>query len=359
MPQPTVRYPVALGDHATAVEAHVDSFLTSEIERWERVDEALVPPLESVRALVAAGGKRLRPAFCLAGFVGAGGDPGDPVALDASAALELLHTFALLHDDVMDGSERRRGLPAVHRQFSDHHTEQRGRGEARRFGEGIAILVGDLAYVYSDQFAGRCIRQVGSVLAAIWDELRVELCIGQSLDLLGTAARRRDLATATRIATYKSGKYTVERPMHFGAALADSGGALADALSAIGLPLGEAFQLRDDVLGVFGDEDATGKPVGDDLREGKPTALLAFTDAAATSTARRALLERVGASDLTATEVAALQELVIETGARERVETTIANLTQRAHEAIAAAPLVDTARVWLDELADYVAWRDR
>jgi geranylgeranyl diphosphate synthase, type I len=359
MPQPLVRFPAALSDHGVAVERHVDAFLRSESDRWASVDIALVPPLDALRDLVQAGGKRLRPAFCLAGFVGAGGSPDETLILDAGAALELLHTFALVHDDVMDGSERRRGGPAIHRRFMDAHSDASWRGEARRFGEGIAILVGDIAYVYADQLAGRCIRQAGAVLAAIWDELRVELCVGQSLDLLGTAARRADLATASRIATYKSGKYTIERPLHFGATMAGAGVVVADALSAIGLPLGEAFQLRDDVLGVFGDEEATGKPVGDDLREGKPTALLAHATNAARTTAARALLERVGATDLTPTEVAAIQELITESGALANVETQIARLTADAHRAIAAAPLAPPARDWLDDLADYVAWRDR
>jgi geranylgeranyl diphosphate synthase type I len=359
MAQPLVRFPAALAEHATLVERHVDALLASESDRWERVDSALLPPLRALRDLVAAGGKRLRPAFCLAGFVGAGGDIREPLVLDAGGALELLHTFALVHDDVMDGSDRRRSAPAIHRRFIDEHAVSSWRGEARRFGEGIAILIGDIAYVYADQLAGRCVRNAGSVVAAIWDELRVELCVGQSLDLLGTAARRIDLETASRIATYKSGKYTVERPLHLGAALAGGSGALADALSAVGLPLGEAFQLRDDVLGVFGDEAATGKPVGDDLREGKPTALLAYAAAATTTTAGRALLERIGAADLTPVEVAALQELITDTGARDRVETRIAELTAHAHVAIAAAPLHDPARDWLDDLANYVAWRDR
>jgi geranylgeranyl diphosphate synthase type I len=359
MAQPVVRFPAALAEHAGSVERHVDAFLDAELARWARVDPALVPPLESLRRLVSSGGKRLRPAFCLAGLVGAGGDPSEPLALDAGGALELLHTFALVHDDVMDGSDLRRGEPAVHRHFADQHAAAGWRGEPRRFGEGIAILVGDIAYVYADQLAGRCVRHAGAVLAAIWDELRVELCVGQSLDLLGTAARRADLATASRIANYKSGKYTVERPLHFGAALAGGGAALADSLSAIGLPLGEAFQLRDDVLGVFGDADATGKPVGDDLREGKPTALLAHATRAVTTTGQRALLGRVGSADLAAVEIEALQELIVGSGALAQVERQIAELTAGAHQAIAAAPIAPLARDWLDDLADYVAWRDR
>ncbi len=359
MAQPLVQFPDRLLEHADAVERHVDSFLASEADRWERVDASLVPPLSALRELVGAGGKRLRPAFCFAGYIGAGGNPSDPLVLDAGGALELLHTFALVHDDVMDGSDFRRSMPAIHKRFADLHTSESWSGEARRFGEGIAILVGDIAYVYADQLAGRCSRAAGDVLAAIWDELRVELCVGQSLDLLGTALRRTDLQTASRIATYKSGKYTVERPLHLGAALAGGTAELADALSAIGLPLGEAFQLRDDVLGVFGDAEATGKPVGDDLREGKPTALLAHASAATKSTAERVLLERVGAQDLSRTEISALHELIIETGALAKVESQIEDLTVAAHAAIAKASLADPAAAWLNDLADYVAWRDR
>jgi geranylgeranyl diphosphate synthase type I len=346
-------FPPALSDIAERTEARIDSLLGAEVARWAAVDRGLEAPLSALRDLVLAGGKRLRPAFCYCAFVGAGGGPDDPRVVDVGAALELLHTFALIHDDVMDGSGTRRGLDAVHQRFIRAHRDGGWRGEPRRFGEGIAILVGDFACTYADLL----MRAAPPAALDVYDELRVELCVGQSLDLVGTAMRSTDVDDARRISTYKSAKYTVERPLHLGAALAGRIGDLGASLSTIGLPLGEAFQLRDDLLGVFGEERVTGKPVGDDLREGKPTPLLAIAAGRADADGRR-LLARVGAGDLDDTEIKALQELFVSSGAVDEIESTIDTLVDRALAALAAAPLSPPAGDLLQELAVYVAWRD-
>lgn len=346
--------PASLASVGTRVEARVARLVDAEIVRWRAVDEELEAPLVALRELITAGGKRLRPAFCYWAFVGAGADPEDPGVIDAGAALELLHTFALVHDDVMDASDTRRGLPAVHRRFISQHAQDTWRGESRRYGEGAAVLVGDFAFVYSDML----VAGISAEARAVYDELRVELCVGQYLDLVGTAGGTRDRERARRIERYKSGKYTVERPLHLGAALAGRLGELQDALSAIGLPLGEAFQLRDDLLGVFGDSSVTGKPVGDDLREGKLTPLVAAA-AARVSGADADLLGRLGATDLSRGEIAGLQSLLERCGAREEIEGTIAELVDEAVIAINVAPLTLEARTALAELATFVAWRDR
>jgi geranylgeranyl diphosphate synthase, type I len=350
------RFPGAVASVASRVEERVDGLLARERDRWARVDDALVAPIEALRDFVATGGKRLRPAFCHCAFIGAGGDPDDPLVIDAAAALELVHTFALIHDDVMDGSDTRRGSDAIHRQFVRGHVNSNWRGEPRRFGEGMAILIGDFAFVYADLM----MRDAPADAVAIYDELRIELCVGQSLDLVGTARAIADPVAARRIATYKSGKYTVERPLHLGAALAGRLEEFAEPLSAIGLPLGEAFQLRDDVLGVFGDEDVTGKPVGDDLREGKLTPLVAITSQrAAADPDDVELLARLGAPDLDPLEVRALQDLFVRSGALANVERAIERLVGEARAALAQAPLAGEARERLEDLATYVAWRDR
>jgi geranylgeranyl diphosphate synthase type I len=352
----SARFPGVVASVADRVEARVDALLEQERARWEQVDPALVGPIEALRSFVAGGGKRLRPAFCHCAFVGAGGDPDDPLVIDAAAALELVHTFALIHDDVMDGSDMRRGSDAVHRHFVREHVNARWRGEPRRFGEGMAILVGDFACVYADVL----IRGAPPDAVAIYDELRIELCVGQSLDLVGTARATADPVAARRIATYKSGKYTVERPLHLGAALAGRLDALAQPLSDVGLPLGEAFQLRDDVLGVFGDEDVTGKPVGDDLREGKLTPLVAIaTERVGDDPDDAVLLARLGAPDLDPLEVRALQELFVRSGALAKVERAIERLVGEARAALARTDLIGDARERLDDLATYIAWRDR
>ena len=346
--------PPSLAPIARRVEARIAGVLGSELQRWSAVDPDLDEPLSALRDLVLAGGKRLRPAFCHWAYVGAGGHPDDPAVIDAGAALEFLHTFALVHDDIMDGSATRRGTDTIHVQFEAGHAMDGWRGEARRFGEGVGILVGDLAFVYAD----RLLAGAPGAAHDVFTELRLEVNVGQYLDLLGTARGRVDGCTARRISRFKSGKYTVERPLHLGAALAGRLDDLADPLSAYGLPLGEAFQLRDDLLGVFGDADLTGKPVGEDLREGKPTLLYAIAVEQA-SAADAAVLSRYGAPDLDEGDVVALQDVLHTSGAVEAVEEAIDRLVAEAVEALDRANLHDTARQSLVELAYFVAGRDR
>jgi geranylgeranyl diphosphate synthase type I len=345
--------PQSLLDVASRVDKRLEALLAVERERWARVDEDLVPPIDEIARLVLAGGKRLRPAFCFWGFVGAGGDPTDELVIDAGAALELLHAFALFHDDVMDGSLTRRGEPTTNAKFEARHGVEKLAGESRRFGDGVAILVGDLAYVYSDQL----MRNASPQAWTIWNELRIELNFGQYLDMLGSALNERRREKAERICRYKSGKYTIERPLHLGALLAaPSRDDLIPVLSTYGLPLGDAFQMRDDVLGAFGDTAITGKPVGDDLREGKPTPLMAIATARANA-AQLKELQLVGNQDLTPEQIARVQEVIRETGALDELETVITRLTDEAIAAVQNMPFAQSVRDELITLAEYVSWR--
>jgi geranylgeranyl diphosphate synthase type I len=345
--------PQSLLDVASRVDKRLESLLAVERERWAKVDADLVPPIDEIARLVLAGGKRLRPAFCFWGFVGAGGDPADELVIDAGAALELLHAFALFHDDVMDGSLTRRGEPTTNAKFEASHGADKLAGESRRFGDGVAILVGDLAYVYSDQL----MRNASPQAWTIWNELRIELNFGQYLDMLGSAMNERRREKAERICRYKSGKYTIERPLHLGALLAaPTRGDLIPVLSTYGLPLGDAFQMRDDVLGAFGDTAITGKPVGDDLREGKPTPLMAIATARANATQLKEL-QLVGNQDLTPEQIARVQQVIRETGALDELETVITRLTDEAIAAVQNVPFTQSVRDELITLAAYVSWR--
>jgi geranylgeranyl diphosphate synthase type I len=345
--------PQSLLDVASRVDKRLESLLAVERERWAKVDADLVPPIDEIARLVLAGGKRLRPAFCFWGFVGAGGDPTDELVIDAGAALELLHAFALFHDDVMDGSLTRRGEPTTNAKFEASHGASKLAGESRRFGDGVAILVGDLAYVYSDQL----MRNASPQAWTIWNELRIELNFGQYLDMLGSAMNERRREKAERICRYKSGKYTIERPLHLGALLAaPTRDDLIPVLSTYGLPLGDAFQMRDDVLGAFGDTAITGKPVGDDLREGKPTPLMAIATARANA-AQLNELQLVGNQDLTPEQIARVQEVIRETGALDELETVITRLTDEAIAAVQNVPFAQSVRDEMITLAEYVSWR--
>ncbi len=235
------------------------------------------------------------------------------------------------------------------------------RGRATASERARPSLLGDLALVYS----GRLLAGAPAVAVSVFDEMRLEVNVGQYLDILGAAEGvglpdEAAVARARRICRYKTAKYTVERPLHLGAALAspDSLMDLAGPLSGFGLPLGEAFQLRDDLLGVFGDSDVTGKPVGDDLREGKPTLLASLAASRASGAAGCLIAERFGAPDLTTEEVARLQEVIESTGARAQVEAAIASLLDAAMEALRSLPLEPEAVSALGQIGAFVAGRD-
>lgn len=358
----TVVVPDRVRDVAKRVDARIDELLSAELARWSAVDPRLAEPLQSLRTLALAGGKRLRPAFCVAAFVGTGGAEDDPAVIDAGAALELLHVFALIHDDVMDASDRRRGLPTIHVDFAGRHDSAGWRGEPRRFGEGVAILVGDLAFVYADVLLhGAPGRAGGAHLQSaiqLFSELRLEVQVGQYLDLFGAVTNDTDGDSARCIALHKSAKYTVERPLHLGAAFGGRLDDLAGPLSAYGVPLGEAFQLRDDMLGAFGDSSVTGKPVGEDIREGKPTRLRAWAVEKATGADAEFLRDRYGAADIDDRDVTRVQRLLVDTGAAAAAEAEIEKLVGDAFAALRSMSLQGDAYDRLAELATFVVERD-
>jgi geranylgeranyl diphosphate synthase, type I len=349
--------PTAVERAAHRVDQRLRRLLDDERTRWARVDVDLSAPLDALARSVLVGGKRLRPAFCALGFQAAGGrddvEPGASLLDEAGAAFEMLHAFALVHDDVMDGADTRRGLATPHARFRDDHRQVGGRGESRRFGESVAILVGDLAHVYAERLAAGFTGQA----RVVWHELQTELMMGQYLDVLRTSNGRAYRAQARRIAQLKSGRYTIERPLELGAALASAPPAGQHHLRSYAAPLGLAFQLRDDVLGAIGDQDLTGKPVGGDLREGKPTPLLAVALERA-SNPQRALLDRAGDPGLTDDEVRAMQQVLVDTGALGEIEREISALTAQAIAAVGEANFAEPVTESLVELAWFVSQRE-
>jgi len=344
--------PTSLRVIATRVDERLRNFLSAERARWTDFDPDLVVPFGELERMVVGGGKRLRPTFTFWGFVGAGGEPEDPRIIDAGAAFELLHAFALFHDDIMDGSSTRRGSATTHETMQAEHKSRQWSGDPRRFGDGAAILIGDLSFVYADAL----LASLGPRGWEMWNELRIELNLGQYLDMLGSAQNERRPDKAARICRYKSGKYTIERPLHLGALLANEDTKLLAVYSDYGLPLGDAFQLRDDVLGAFGDTSVTGKPVGDDIREAKPTPLMALALQLG-SPVQREVLEKVGRVPLDASGIARVQQAIVDSGALDEMEATITRLTVQAIDAIGHAPIETSVRDELVQLAQYVSDR--
>jgi geranylgeranyl diphosphate synthase type I len=335
------------------VDKALAAFLAGRRAKLLEIDAALADVAAAVDDFVLRGGKRLRPAFAYWGFRGAGGSDGDPVVA-AVAALELVQASALIHDDLMDRSDTRRGEPSVHRRFETQHTARGWRGSPAAFGDSAAILLGDLTLVWSDEMLHTSGVEPGDLARArgVFDEMRTEVTVGQYLDVLTQATGDTSVERAGKVARFKSAKYTVERPLLFGAALAGAPRAVLEAYSGFGLPLGEAFQLRDDVLGVFGDPAVTGKPAGDDLREGKRTFLIAAAFAALDSSARASLESGLADQGLDDAGVTRLRAIIQDSGALQRTEERIAVLTSAALATLGAAPIDEEARSVLQDLAD-------
>ena len=346
----TVSPPAELAAIAARVQTRLAEILTAERRQWAALDPSLDEPLGDLADMVLGGGKRIRPAYCHWGWLMGGGDLDGDGALDAGCALEILHAFALAHDDVMDASPTRRGAPTVWRKFVQRHRDRGWHGEDRRFGEAAAVLAGDMAMVLADRTLGRASPET----RAVWDELRTELNMGQYLDVVGSARGSATADEARRIIEHKTARYTVVRPLQLGAALAGRAD-LAESLARHGRPVGMAFQLRDDVLGAFGDPAATGKPVGDDLREGKPTLLMAMARAAATP-AQLGVLDAIG-SEMDDKTVSEVQQVIVETGALASLEEEIAALLDEALDALRALPNVSAAKDALAATARFVALR--
>lgn len=352
-------------NHAADLHHRVDQalsdFVLAETAALLDVDHALEPLLAAARDAVLGGGKRLRPLFAYWGWRSVAG-PDAPVqpVLPALAALELLHAFALVHDDVMDRSATRRGRPTAHRALAAAHAGQRLRGDADRFGDAGAILVGDLCLVWADRLMSRAKVHAAALAGAraAYDRMRVEAIAGQFLDVLGDHAPTWSPERALRTARLKTAGYTATWPLHYGAALAGAPaatfarGPLGRAYTRYGLAVGEAFQLRDDLLGLYGEPAVTGKPVGDDL--GKPTVLLLLARARATA-AQHAELDKLLAAGHP--DIARLGEVIRATGAAERLGDMITERVAEAQGALADAPVDQPVRAALGELAAAVAWR--
>jgi geranylgeranyl diphosphate synthase type I len=301
------------------------------------IDDQLIPIANSLKDYLSEG-KRFRPLFSLLGFIGANGQI-SPNVYKAAAALEFLQASALIHDDLMDGSDTRRGKPAMHKQF----------------GDAAAVLIGDLALVWNEQALHQSGMQ-SDALNNIHDIMRTELMAGQFLDVYEQTQKNYSVERSLKIARYKSGKYSIERPLHYGAALAGPKNldTYLDIYSEYGLPLGEAFQLRDDLLGVFGDPAETGKPAGDDLREGKRTALIAYAYDRGDAATKNLIEQKLGTADIDG-----LADAIESSGAPTHVEDLIEKLAEAALDAVERDELNNEAKTLLIEMVGVVTKRNR
>jgi geranylgeranyl diphosphate synthase type I len=348
-----------LGNHVAEVKASVSRFTRRCCEEHFTAPDTAV--LGEVLNDFVAKGKYLRSTFAYLGWLC--GQPESTAAAQAAGGLELLHAFALIQDDVMDESASRRGRSTVHVQLADWH---RGTGrcdDSDRFGRSAAILLSDLCLIWAE----RMLREAGlpptSVQRAwpVYDLMRSELAVGQYSDLLNEGAGAPTLPVVLDIARRKSGNYSVRRPLELGAALAGCPPSTTRALQRYGTLIGEAFQLRDDLLGVFGDPELTGKPLGDDLRQHKATSVVVLARELASPSQRDRLNTLVtlpaGEPD-EASRIEWWQRLIEQTGAPARIEQLIADRVSAATAALRGAHLPASPQQAMVHLADRCTTRD-
>lgn len=359
------------------VDARINEFLISRDSILRPIAPQLAPFATFSRDLLS-GGKRFRAQFCYWGWRAvspANNQSAVPseaeldALVDLCAGLELFHAAALVHDDIIDNSDTRRGLPSVHRRFETLHRDSGWAGPGRTFGEGSAVLLGDLLLAWSDELISRAVLGAPSLATLLAtreavDIMRTEVTLGQYLDLLeerawaDAAHPAESMERAERVIVYKSAKYSVEAPLVIGASLRGASVEQLDCLRRFGLPLGIAFQLRDDILGVFGDAERTGKPSGDDLREGKRTALVALTRARLDGSAQRLFDELIGDPELDERQIRMLQRTMVDAGAVTEVELMITERLRTALAELERSPLGDTARRELATMARTITHRD-
>ncbi len=355
-------------DPAGHVTRALADYFESRRSQVAEIGSDFAAAIEVLREFVLGGGKRVRPTFAWWGWRGAGGagdGPAARTALRALSALELLQASALIHDDLMDSSAVRRGAPTVHVRFAREHRDLGWHGTPEQFGLAAAVLLGDVALAWTDDmFLSAGLPAAALARAAQpWQAMRVEVLAGQFIDVRTQASGDESAEAALRIDRFKTAAYTVERPLHLGAALAGASAELISAYRAFGAEVGIAFQLRDDLLGVFGDPAVTGKPAGDDLREGKRTLLVALGIEHAERDGRygdaellRACLGRDG---LGADDVDKARDVLVGLGAVDAVEQRITELTASALRTLRGAPIPEFVADRLAELTVTATTRHR
>lgn len=327
-------YPRSLESVPDMVQETLERFFLARREAIAQIGAPVATAIDHLEAFVLGGGKRIRPLYAWAGFVGAGGlesSQENPASmLQAAASLELIQACALIHDDIVDASDTRRGNPTVHRAVEAEHSQKQLQGDAAVYGESTAILIGDMALVWAEdmlQDSGLSAEALHRARDA-WRGMRTEVIGGQLLDIALEAEGSESVELANSVNRYKTAAYTIERPLHLGALIADADAKTIAAFRGYGRDIGIAYQLRDDELGVFGDPSVTGKPAGDDLREGKRTVLFSLAlEAMDTKNpdAAKLLRKNIGATD-DPEVIDELKEIIAASGALEEIERRISSL---------------------------------
>ena len=356
------------------IQQEIDSFCDEKRGQLSEISDDLIPIIDYTQELLQ-GGKRFRALFAYWAWAAAlpkGSNASELIEqangiVGIASALEIFHAAALVHDDLMDQSDTRRGKPAIHKRFENMHVEKGFLGEPERFGQSGSVLVGDLMLNWSSEVFGAAVTSAPSAEIETncrneFSKMRFEVMAGQYLDVLEeNAAPLRSLADAVTMAEkvmlYKTAKYSLEAPLLIGASFAGADENTLRGFSNFGIPLGLAFQIRDDILGVFGDPEVTGKPAGDDLREGKRTVLVALTLQNSSTSIARIFNDLLSERDLEAEQIEFMQQTIRDSGALEKTERMMQEYGDRALEVLETLDLEPVAKGKLQDLAEKVISR--
>jgi len=336
-------------------EAALEGYLEAKVKEAANINPETVVLVEEIKRFAASGGKRVRPAFLYSGYVAAGGLSHD-AAIFASLSVELIHIFALIHDDIIDNSDLRRGKPTTHRIFEKFHEVSKLNGDPKQYSLSTAILVGDLALSFAEQilteapFPQERLRRA----RAFFDLMKIQVIYGEYLDVLGGYKKEISEDEVLQILDLKTARYTVERPLHIGAILAGAEPKVLEVVSAYAIPLGQAFQLQDDILGTFGDEVQLGKPNDSDIKEGKKTLLVAKALSAASEKEKKIIFRVLGNQRATSLEIKEFKEVLQNTGAYDYAVALAKKLIVQAREVVEEADLVPEGKDYLLAASDYL-----
>lgn len=340
------------------LDPFLDAYFDEKIKEAVDIHPEAAVLVEELHRFAHNGGKRVRPALSYAAYMSAGGRSLDAI-LYASASLELLHAFALIHDDIMDGANLRRGQPSAHKVFEQFHQKRDFLGSSEKFGSAAAILAGDLALAYADNIINSAPFPAERIRRAkfYYDEMKKQVILGQYLDITASAKKTISEKELLKILEYKTAKYTIERPLHIGAALAGAEEELLGVFSSYAVPLGQAFQIQDDIVGTFGEEEKIGKPTDSDIKEGKKTLLVIKAYERASSSDKKILDGVIGNQKATREDIETAREIIRTTGSLEYSQTLATRLINQAKQTLLNTKMVDEGREYLLQAADYLLGR--
>jgi len=347
-----------LDNYKRLVEKELDLFFKDKLEKADKIDPSSKQMIELLKEFTLRGGKRLRAALVYYGYR-CFSNKNLKEIIKASVTMELIQSYLLIHDDIIDNDDLRRNGPTLHISYKNIAKRKYKKIDSNHFGLSMAILAGDICAAFANEIMAKLkIKEKNKIQALnVLNHSLHHVIYGQVLDVLSELRiiTNKDIEKIHRL---KTATYTIESPLHIGALLAGAKQKHLKTLSNYAIPLGKAFQIKDDILGMFGEKEKVGKPVGSDIKEGKKNLLILKALESATPAQRQAIEEALGNQDLTKNQLNQVRAIVIKTGSLSYSQNLAKNLVKKAKSAIKSAKFRPVGKNFLLKIADYIEKRD-